>query len=305
MTGVLLAVLSALLYGTGVAFEHRKAADTPASTAGRPRLVLLLLGQPLWLVGAGCEVSGFAAHCVALGSGSLAVVQMLLSGSLIVSVAISSRLHRRRLTGRSWLAVFAVVIGVGGSVALLGTGGHASSADSSGRLAAAAVLSGLVAAPVVAAAFLARGRSRPLLLGFAAGLVDASIAVITMAFSHVARHGLAAIATSWPTYALIVGGLASVLVTQTAYQADRPLVTLPVIAAVMPLASLLIGATVLGETAHFPGVRVGAVVACVMVAVIGLVTLARAGASRAHQDSAVEPVPRDSGGRPACVDLVS
>jgi hypothetical protein len=293
MTGVLLAVLSAILYGTGVAFEHRKAVDTPASAAGRPRLVLLLLRQPLWLLGAGCEVSGFAAHCAALGSGSLAVVQMLLTGSLIVSVAISSRLHRHRLTGRSWLAVSAVVIGVGSSVALIGTGGHKSTADSPARLATAVVLSALVAAPVVAAAFVARGRSRPMLLGFAAGLVDASIAVITMAFAHVARHGVTAIATSWPTYALIVGGLASVLVTQTAYQADRPLVTLPVIAAVMPLASLLIGATLLGETAHLSGVSCGAIVACVVMAVIGLVTLARASALRTRQDGADQSVPRE------------
>lgn len=293
MSGVLLALVSAVLYGTGVAFEHRKAADTPPSAAGRPGLVLLLLRQPLWLVGAGCELSGFAAHCAALGSGSLAVVQMLLSGSLIVSVAISSRLHRNRLTGRSWLAVSAVVIGVGGSVALLGTGGHQSTADSSSRLAAAAVLSGLVAAPVVAAALLARGRSRPVLLGVAAGLLDASTAVITMAFAHAARHGLAAIVTSWPTYALIVGGLGSVLVTQTAYQANRPLLTLPLIAAVVPLASLLIGATVLGETAHLAGMRCGAVLACVVIAVIGLVTLARARVLRTRPDCDDEPVPRE------------
>lgn len=292
MSGVLLAVLSAILYGTGVAFEHRRAADVPASAAGRPRLVLLLLRQPLWLLGALCEVSGFAAHCAALGSGSLAVVQLLLSGSLIVSVAISSRLHRQSLTRGAWLAVSAVVIGIGGTVALLGTGAPSQQADSSGRLAAAALLSGLVAAPVVAAALLARGRSRPLLLGVAAGLVDACIAVLTMAFAHVAPHGVVAIATSWPTYALLVGGLASLVVTQTAYQADRPLVTLPMIAAAMPLATLLLGATVLGETAHLSGIRCVAVAACVLLALLGLVTLARASASRRDRDDAAEPMPR-------------
>ena len=33
---VLLAVLTALLYGTGAALEHRQAARTPADAAGRP-----------------------------------------------------------------------------------------------------------------------------------------------------------------------------------------------------------------------------------------------------------------------------
>ena len=280
MTGVLLALLSAVLYGTGVALEHRQAAATPASAAGRPRLVLLLVRQPWWLAGAVCEVSGFAAHCAALNSGSLAVVQMLLSGSLIVSIAVGSLLQRRRPTGRSWLAVSAVVLGIGGSVALLGTTAHAPGADSSGRLAAAAVLSGLVTAPIVAAAFAVRGRSRPVLLGCAAGLADAFIAVLTMAFAQTARHGLVAIATSWPTYALVVGGLASLVVTQTAYQADRPLLTLPVIAAVMPFASVAVGVTVLGENADLGSIRCAALVVCVLVAVLGLVVLSRASAAR-------------------------
>jgi hypothetical protein len=291
MTGVLLALLSAVLYGTGVALEHRKAADTPGSVAGRPGLVLLLLRQPLWLLGAACEVSGFAAHCAALSAGSLVVVQMVLTASLIVSVAISSRLQRQAMTGRSWLAVSAVVVGVGGSVALLGTGAHHQHVDSSGRLAVAALLSGLVAAPVTAFAFLARGRSRPLLLGCAAGLVDACVAVITMAFAHVARDGLVAVATSWPTYALIVGGLASLVVTQTAYQADRPLVTLPVIAVVMPLASLAVGGLVLGEASGLPGVRWVAVVLCVLTAMIGLITLARASAAGPRREH--DPAPRE------------
>ena len=291
MTGVVLAMISAVLYGTGVAFEHRQAAATPVSAAGRPRLVLLLLRQPLWLAGAVCEISGFVAHCAALTRGSLAVIQLLLGGSLIVSIAIGNLLQRRRLTGRSWLAVSAVVTGIGGSVALLGTGGHHQSADSSGRLAIAALIGGLVTASVVAAAFLLRGRSRPVLLGCAAGLADALIAVITMAFAQVARHGLVPIATSWPTYALIVGGLASVVVTQTAYQIDRPLVTLPLIAAVMPLASVAVGLTVLGERADLSGIRWAVAMLCVLVAMIGLVTLARAGCI-ARPRPAAEPDPR-------------
>jgi hypothetical protein len=286
MTGVLLAVLSALLYGTGVAFEHRQAAASPASAAGRPRLVLLLLRQPLWLVGAACEAAGFAAHSAALSTGSLACVQMVLSGSLIASVGIGSRLQKRGLAARSWLAVLAVVLGVGGTVALLGPHAHDHGADSDGRLAVAAVVTALAAAPVVAAAFVARGRCRPFLLGCAAGLSDAFVAVITMAFAHVAGRGPGAMVTSWPTYALIVGGLASILVTQTAFQADRPLVTLPIISGVTPLASVAVGMVILGETADLGGMRCAAVVVCVAIAMFGLITLARASAGATPPHSA-------------------
>jgi hypothetical protein len=275
MIAVLLAALSAVLYGTGVAFEHRQAAASPASAAGRPRLVLLLLRQPLWLVGAFCELAGFAAHSAALSFGSLACVQMILGGSLIVSVGLGSRLQKRRLTRRAVLAVVAVVIGVGATVALLGPHRHDHGADSGGRLVLATVITGLAAAPVVAAAFVTRGRSRPVLLGWAAGLSDAFLAVITMAFARVAGQGIGAVVTSWPTYALIAAGLASMVVTQTAFQADRPLVTLPLISAVTPLLSLVIGVTVLGETADLSPVGVAATAVCAALGVIGLITLAR------------------------------
>ena len=68
-----------------------------------------------------------------------------------------------------------------------------------------------------------------------------------MAFSHVASHGLAAIFTSWTVYAVVVCGAGNVLLTQTAYQTGRPMVTLPIIAAVTPVASVAIGIGLLGE----------------------------------------------------------
>jgi hypothetical protein len=175
--------------------------------------------------------------------------------------------------------VSGVVIGIGGTVALLGTGAHHLGADTPGRLVVAAVVSGLVAVPVTAAAFAARGHRRPLLLGCAAGFADAVIAVITMALAQQVGHGVGAVMTSWPLYAMIAGGLASLVVTQTAYQADRPLVTLPIIATVMPVASVAIGVGVLGETAHLSGLRCAGVVVCVVATVIGLITLARASAA--------------------------
>jgi hypothetical protein len=224
---------------------------------------------------------------------------MILGGSLIVSVGIGSRLQKRRVSRRAVLAVLAVVIGVGGTVTLLGPHGHDHGADSGDRLVLATVITGLAAAPVVAAAFVARGRrSRPFLLGCAAGLSDAFLAVITMAFAHVAGEGIGAVVTSWPMYTLIVGGLASMVVTQTAFQADRPLMTLPLISAVTPLVSLVIGLTVLGETADLTATGVAAIAGCVVLAVVGLLALARESARASHASAGrVQATAR--AGRPA------
>ena len=70
------ALAAAALYGAGAAIEQRQAAAAPQSAAGRPRLLLLLARQPLWLAGIAAQIAGFAAHAVALRSGPLATVQM-------------------------------------------------------------------------------------------------------------------------------------------------------------------------------------------------------------------------------------
>ncbi|HKC26453.1 MAG TPA: DMT family transporter [Jatrophihabitans sp.] len=266
---VLLALVSALLYGMGVGLEHRQAARTPAAAAGRPGLVMLLTRQPMWLLGAAFELGGFATHAAALGLGSFTAVQLILSCSLVVSVFLNGRLSRRPLGRRSWAAVLAVVAGVGAASALLGAGDHGT-----GRLASAALVTGLVAAPVAIVALLSRGSRRAVLLGCAAGLADAFVAVVTAAFAHAIASGV--VLTSWPAYVLLAGGLVSLVITQSAYQVDEPLTTLPLIASVMPLATLAIGLGVLGESGQLSGTRGLAAAGFALLAVTGLTVLARA-----------------------------
>jgi hypothetical protein len=121
----------------------------------------------------------------------------------------------------------------------------------------------------------AAGRRRALLLATAAGLADAGLAVVTMALAGVSGHGFAAIAGSWPVYALVAGGFCSLLLTQTAYQAARPMVTLPVIASVTPAASVVIGIGVLGEIARLGTGRAIAAGLVVAGTAAALVILAR------------------------------
>lgn len=297
MTALLLAALSAVLYGAGVAVEHRQAARTPAEAAGRPRMLALLARQPWWLAGVGLETAGFAAHAAALRSGSLAAVQMILGCSLLVSIAVTTGLTRRAMPRHCWPAICVVVAAVGASLALLGPGEHAATAPP-GRVALAALVTGLITVPLAAAGLLATGRrSRPLLLALAAGLADTCAAVLTMAFAHSFAHGPGAVLTSWPVYALIAGELASLTLAQTTYQTDTPLITLPVITAVMPVASLTVGILALGETAHLSGTRVAIVTACLALAVGALVVLARSAATGDRASGGVRPAARRAGSR--------
>jgi hypothetical protein len=270
------ALTAAVLYGTGAALQQRQAAATPSQAAGRPRLLLLLARRPWWLLGIGVEVAGFAAHAVALRTGPLTVVQMMIASSLLFSVATVRLWSGRALSWTGWAAVLVVIGGIAAFVALASpAGANAGGHGASGHAELAAVCLAACAVPLAAAGLAAAGRRRTVLLAAAAGLADAGMAVVTMAFSHIVSGGLTGMAGSWPTYALVLGGPCSLLLTQTAYQAGRPMITLPVIAVVTPVASLAAGNLLLGESARL-GVVTGAVVTLAVLATSGgLVVLAR------------------------------
>jgi hypothetical protein len=275
------ALAAAVLYGTGAALQQRQAAATPSQAAGRPRLLLLLVRRPWWLLGIGAELGGFATHAAALRTGPLTIVQMLVASSLLFSVATIRLWSGRRLSWTGWAAVLAVIAGIvsfvalasppGGDVGVPGVSGHAG-------LAAAGLAT--CALPLAAAGLAAAARRRAVLLAVAAGLADAAIAVVTMAFSHVVSGGLTGMAGSWATYALLLGGPCSLLLTQTAYQAGRPMITLPLIAVITPVASLAAGNLLLGESARLGLVSGAVAVLAVLVTLAGLVVLARLATGR-------------------------
>src|SRR6201997_2188007 len=118
------ALVAAVLYGAGAAVEQRQAAAAPESSAGRPRLLLLLVRQPLWLLGMTAQVGGFAAHAFALRSGSLATVQMLVAMELVVAVVIVRCWSGRPLSRASWAAALTVVAAIAAFLVLTSPTGH-------------------------------------------------------------------------------------------------------------------------------------------------------------------------------------
>jgi len=280
---IVTALAAAVLYGAAAAVQQRQAAAVPESAAGRPRLLLLLARQPLWLLGIAVQIGGFAAHVAALRSGPLATVQMLMSAELVVAVVIVRVWSRRPLSRASWAAALTVVAAIAAFLALTSPG-HAHAASHPNYAVATglgAATTGAGALAAAAAGLRAAGRRRAVLLAVAAGLADSCSAVVTMAFSRAAGHGLAALPTSWTVYALVACGAGNVLLTQTAYQAGRPMLTLPVIAAITPVASVAVGIGLLGEV---PRTGVAAGVAAGLAVLVTSLALARLACSVPHPE---------------------
>jgi hypothetical protein len=278
MTAILFGLVAAVLYGIGAAVQQQHAALAPAAAAGRPRLLLHLARQPLWVAGAVIQGTGFILHAVALRFGALAIVQMLVATSLIVSVIVVRIRSGQKQSIAAWTAATTVVAGV--AVFLLLTTppahppGHAHHAPRPQVLAAALTLA-IVTVAVTVAGLRASGVRRAGLLAAGAGLIDTAMAVATMVFTHVVSNGLVAIVVSWSTYALIACGLGSLLITQTAFQAGHPLIALPVLAAVTPAASVAVGFGLLEETIRMGTGNVAGAGLAVLATSIGLAVLAR------------------------------
>ena len=293
---IVTALAAAVLYGVGAAVQQRQAAAVPESAAGRPRMLFLLGRQPLWLLGIAVQTAGFAAHGVALRSGRLATVQMLVSAELVVAVVILRIWSRRPLSRGSWGAALTVVAAIAAFLALTSPGHDHAAAHPNYAVAAGlgAAITGAGALAAAAVGLRAAGRRRAVLLAVAAGLADSCSAVVTMAFSRAASHGVAALPASWTVYALVACGVGNVLLTQTAYQAGRPMVTLPVIAAITPVASVAVGIGLLGEA---PSTGVAGGVAAGLAVLVTSLALARLACSVPHPEAPSHgPAKRQSGG---------
>jgi len=277
MVMIVTGLAAAGLYGAAAALEQRQAERVPDESAGKLALLGHLARNPLWLLGFAAQFAGFGVHAVALRSGPLDTVQMLVAAELIVAIVLVQIWSGRKLNPTSSAAALAVVAGITAFLFLTTPGGHAhGQGHGMPRLSlVAAVVLGAAAMALVLAGLRAAGHRRAILLALAAGAGDACSAVVTMAFTHVIGHGLASVMTSWTTYAVIVAGIGNILLTQTAYQAGRPLVTLPLISAFVPVASVAVGVGLLGEAPRVSlASGVGAGVA-VLITSVALAVLAR------------------------------
>jgi drug/metabolite transporter (DMT)-like permease len=292
---VFLALVASALFGTGVALQQRPAWEVPDRYAARLGLLARLVRRPIWVVGVVAEVGGFGLQVLALRHGSLVVVQPVITTSLLFTIGLAAIWSQQTVAARDWFAVVAVVAGLSAFLVAAAPSEH-----SSGQADVDAwVITGLCVAGGLAVllgpGLHAQGRSRAALLGLAAGLVDGLMAVLTKAFAHALGGGPAALFRSWSSYALCVVGLAAVLLTQTAYQAGRPTVALPLITVADPIASCAIGVGLFGEVLRTGGFRGLAVVAAGLVMAAGLAVLSRSSTGPEELAGTTEPSKAGSG----------
>jgi hypothetical protein len=242
-----------------------------------PRLLLRLLRRPLWLAGWAPDVAGVGLQALALRAGPITLVQPLLVSGIFLAIPLEAALDRRRPDPRDLVAV--AVSAAGLALFLAAAEPRAGVPDPSTRgwlgvaLGCAAVL-----VACVGFARISTDSVRGTLLGVAAGTLYAlTAALLKPSITKLTRDPLALLA-DWHLYALIVVGLAGLLLNQDAFQNGPLAAPLTALTLVDPVASVVIGLTAFHEQLSVNGPRL-AIELLATLAMAGGVWLASTGRS--------------------------
>jgi drug/metabolite transporter (DMT)-like permease len=272
---VVIALVAAFLFGTGVALQHQQAATMSDDSSVRPGLLLALVRRPLWLLGMACDIAGFGLQAVALERGSLVVVEPVIATSLVFSLLVLGAMTHVRFSARE---LGSAVVVVGGLAIFLLSAAPTSTSEASASMRAWLTCGIVVWGAVAVVAVWATGRparARGVALAICAGLSAGFLAVSSKAFGERLGEGMFSTLGSWQPYVLIASGIVTTLMLQSAYQANAPTLTFPLIEITAPLAAATIGISMFGESIALDGWRPLIVVMAIGLMIAGIISLGR------------------------------
>jgi drug/metabolite transporter (DMT)-like permease len=262
--------------------QHHVAHAEPDELALRPGLLWRLVRRPQWLLGTAADVAGFGLQALALGIGSLVVVQPLLCTGLLFALPLSAAWQGRRLGRGDWIGAVALSVALAVFLVVGDPSEGKDFATAGAWVVAAAVLGSAIVVCLVAA-MRTRRTARAVLLALATALLYSVTAVLTKSAVTELGDGIDVFLTSWEPYAGVALGAAALLVNQSAFQAGELQASLPTLTAAEPIVGSILGLVMLDELITATGVlEWTAVIGAALVIAGAIVTLSRSTA-RAEQ----------------------
>jgi hypothetical protein len=262
-----------LVFGASSVAEQRGTKRVQTRKGLSFRLILDLVRQPVWLIGIGATLVGFALQVVALSFGPLALVEPILVSDLIIAVLISTALRKQ------WDSV--LIAGVVGCAA--GVAGFLVIARPSGGrsdVSFTAVIPLAVGLAVVLAGCLTFARrnktSGALALALACGIDYGIAAFVVKLLTADFGHGLLHVFTHWPIYALAIVGPLGFLLNQEAFQ--QGILLSPVLAIITvcdPLVSIALAHFLLNESLTDTPAAIAGQFIALAIMTTGIVVIAR------------------------------
>lgn len=237
---------AAFLFAVASVLQHRSATQEGHELSMRFSLLGRLLHRPVWLFGILADVGAYVLQFIALGHGSLVLVQPLLVAGLLFALPMSAAIHRHGVGRAEWVGAAGMVAGLALFLVAANPGpGHPDTTDVAWLYILVAIMVPTVLLVVCAGP--SPSTRRAVMLGSATGLLYGLTAALTKAVAHLLSRGLMHVLIGWQTYALVGVGLASLVVAQSAFQAGPLRASLPILTVLDPVVSIVIGALAFGE----------------------------------------------------------
>ncbi|MGV0438687.1 DMT family transporter [Corynebacterium mastitidis] len=249
LLAILFALASALTIAWGTVVRHRIAEEAPADGSLKGSPFWNAISRPLWWAGTGTALLGYGLQVVALGFGTLLVVQPILVLSLMFTLPLSARYDGRRIsiTEMSWAGLLTAAVAI---LVILGRPLAGNPHPPLDRWVPALVAGAVALTLLERLAQLQIRRHKALLLGVVTGALFGYVAVLSKAVVDVFLQGSImglGLLTNWETYGLILGATLGTIVQQYSFNAGALKNSLPAMTITEPIVAFSLGYAVLGE----------------------------------------------------------
>jgi len=245
---VVFALCAAIFAAVGIVVRQRATIDVPEEYGVSTVMLATLLRRPLWWAGTAAAVAGFVFQALALDNGSLIVVQPLLVSALLFALPLSARLAHRRVSRGAWLWALLLTV----SLAIFIRLAHPRVSDQVAPVTTIAVVAAVCSVVVLVAVVIAvrrTGWQRAVPLAVAVGVLFGLVAVLTKMLMHqLDRNSIAEVLATPLPYALVLLGVLATLLQQSAFHAGSLQTSVPTMLVIEPMAAVLLGVFLLGET---------------------------------------------------------
>ena len=247
-----LALGAALANALTSIFQRMGVEKAPESATLRLSLIVHALHKKIWLLGFALMIVSFLLQATALHLGRLSQVQPVLTTELVFLVAVLATWFGFSVGRREWLGSLAVTAGLAGFLFFA----HPEYGMQTPPLWEWLIAGGACTVGIgVAIALALRGPAwwRAAMFGTAAAVSFAFTSALTKAVTGFAAHDVASLYRHWQTYALAAFGALAVFLAQNAYHAGPIVASQSSIVLVDPLASILIGVGIFGDSLRTSG----------------------------------------------------
>jgi drug/metabolite transporter (DMT)-like permease len=242
------ALLGAFSQGLTSLLQRVANLESPAGPQSLGAKITFLLHRPMWLLGWVAMGGTFVFTALALYFGTLATVQPILVTELIFTLALRALWLHDPIQRRVWIAATVMCAGLFGFLLVAQPQeGHGSPTARDWLIALST--RGLI---IIGLYVLSRWGSparRAALLGACAALMWAiDAAFVKTATEQLAQVGVLRLFLHWPIYAVIITGVLGTIFLEAAFSAGPLTASQPAVLIIDPLASIMLGIEIFGET---------------------------------------------------------